>query len=107
MTPSSKWPIGFTLVKFQESSSRELHTKLSRILPAPRVFISAMQIQEKNFLLLLYILSLTFPRKKRKALCYMALIKREILTSREVFCKKGAFQKTVLFFLFFSLKMSA
>ena len=102
------------VVKFLRVFVTELHIKLSRILPAPRVFISALQIQEKSFLLLLYILSLTFPRKRRKTLCYMALIKREILTSREVlyaalhaynqswsFYKKDAFQKNRFFCFFF------
>ena len=72
------------VVKFQESLSRELHIlKTVENSPTPSSGY-AMQIQEKSFLLILYILSLTFPRKKRKTLCYMALIKREILTSREV-----------------------
>ena len=67
-----------------------------------------MQIEEKSFLLLLYILSLTFARKKRKTLCYMARIKREILAyqsrsrtplctrSQFLFCKKDAFQNVSL-----------
>ena len=57
----------------------------------------AMQTQEKRFLLLLYN---NFPRKKCKTLC-MALIKREILTSRKIAkrcCANCGF---------FSLKMSA
>ena len=45
----------------------------------------AMQTQEKSFLLLLYN---NFPEKKRKTLC-MALIKREILTSRKILSTKS------------------
>ena len=44
----------------------------------------AMQTQGKSFLLLLYI---DFPEKRRRTLC-MALIKREILTSRKALTTK-------------------
>ena len=44
-----------------------------------------MQTQEKNFLLLL---QNNFPKKKSKTLFFRGLIKREILTSREVLYTK-------------------
>ena len=45
----------------------------------------AMQTQEKSFLLLLYN---NFPEKNAKLFC-MALIKREILTSRKILSTKS------------------
>ena len=53
----------------------------------------AMQTQEKSFLLLLYN---NFPEKKRKTLC-MALIKREILTSRKILSTKSWTRNQFLF----------
>ena len=53
----------------------------------------AMQTQGKSFLLLLLN---NFPEKRRKTLC-MALIKREILTSRKVLSTKPCARNQFLF----------
>ena len=76
------------------------------------VYIRVCKHRKKSFLLLL---GNNFPEEKSKTLLFRALIKREILTSREVlytklvrviqslFCKKKCFPK----YGFFLLKMSA
>ena len=59
--------------------------KLSRILPTPRVFISGYANTGKKVFYCFY--KITFPRKKKNSLLRL-LIKREILTSREVLYTK-------------------
>ena len=80
--------------------------------PTPQVFISAMQTRKK---VSYCFYKITLPREKRKTLVlYIALIKREILTSRDVSYTKSCTRNGSCFaercfpkYRFFSLKMSA
>ena len=81
--------------------------------PNPRVFISGYANTGKNVFYCFY--KVTVRKKKNTKLFVMALIKREILTAREVLEKKYCARQSVLVlqkrcfpkYGFFSLKMSA